>query len=205
MSFERIRGRYRRADTRTGDTLQRVAARELGDAARWVELVSINRLLPPYLTDNLGEVSARVLLAGGYILVPDLGAGAATSVSDVDDAKTFGTDIALVNGKLLADENGDLATVAGSANLAQALRLRLNTDLGELVFHTDYGNGALALKGKGARAGHAQLAAALVKRCVGADPRISSTRDVTATLTGDRTDVVGTVVAIDGQRIPVES
>lgn len=49
------------------DTLERIAARELGDAVRWTELVILNKLKPPYLDDAGGD---HVKKPGDTLLVP---------------------------------------------------------------------------------------------------------------------------------------
>lgn len=49
-----------------GDTLEKIASREYGQATRWVELVVINRLKPPYIDEAGGD---RVLKPGDKLLV----------------------------------------------------------------------------------------------------------------------------------------
>jgi hypothetical protein len=69
MSFMREAPGIRLAETRYGDTLQRIALRELGDASRWVELAELNGLRPPYLTDP-ALARAGVLAYGASIKLP---------------------------------------------------------------------------------------------------------------------------------------
>ena len=61
---------FRLVPTRRGDTLQDVAVRELGDAARWYDLAAINDLLPPFLTDDPQQAGPRVLLTGQDLKIP---------------------------------------------------------------------------------------------------------------------------------------
>ncbi len=51
--FSRTLTGWRFVETLANDTMQGIAARELGDASRWVDLVNINGLTPPYLTGEL--------------------------------------------------------------------------------------------------------------------------------------------------------
>ncbi|MDU7525091.1 MAG: hypothetical protein E7K72_27625, partial [Roseomonas mucosa] len=88
---------FRRVTTRQSDTLQRVAAREMGDAALWVDLASINGLAPPYVTTSATEAAASagtLHLLGTDLSVPAT-APQATGVTQDD---VYGTDIALTRG-----------------------------------------------------------------------------------------------------------
>lgn len=49
------------------DSLERISQRELGDANRWLELVVLNNLIPPYLDEKKSD---RVLQYGDIILIP---------------------------------------------------------------------------------------------------------------------------------------
>lgn len=53
----------------TGDSLERIALRELGEATRWVELVILNQLKAPYISDQLGPISSGIKKPGDKILV----------------------------------------------------------------------------------------------------------------------------------------
>ncbi len=203
-TFIRTLPRTRRVETRRGDTPQRIAARELGDAARWIQIVAINGLRPPYVVDNPAAVADGVVLAGSALLIPDDGAVQSASASP-DPAAAFGVDIDIADGVLSDDGDGDFALVSGYANLTQALRSRLGTPAGELLFHPQYGNGAFALVGGRASPSLAALADALVRRAVVSDPRVASAVDFTTRLSGDRLAVTGTVIAIDGSRSTIEA
>jgi predicted Zn-dependent protease len=48
MSIMRPLNGFRLVEIKYGDTLQELAARELGDANKWRDIIAINDLLPPY-------------------------------------------------------------------------------------------------------------------------------------------------------------
>lgn len=198
-TFWRLAAGVRIAETRIGDTLQAIAARELGDAARWPDLANLNNLLPPYITADLSQAGPRVLFAGQTIQIPS----PSPAPSGVADPTVFGTDIALVNGQITDDGAGDLLTVSGPANLDQAVRNRLETRPGELVFHQAYGNRIYALLGGGVTPAALQLGASFAAAAIGADPRVASVERPMATAIGDVIEIKAVAVTVDGKRQPV--
>lgn len=161
--------RLKEVSVRFGDSLQRLAARELQDAARWRELVAINGLVPPYLlpTAEASERRANVLLWGDPVLVPAVAINDSAAVGD----NAFGQDVRVgLSGRLTAAD-GDLALIAGAANLAQALRHRVLVPLGSYLPHADYGCEIHALLGLGNGPVVALVGAAMVRRAVVLDPR----------------------------------
>lgn len=197
---QQIRG-YRKAAIRTGDTLERLAQRELGDAAQWYVLASLNKLQPPWLTDDPAlAIPGKVLLsAQDTILIPTT---APPSTGVAETPNVFGRDCLLVNGQLAGDSTGDILVVADVDNLKQALELRLGARIGDLVYHPTYGNRAWYLLGKGSTPVADQLAASWIAAACRADPRVS-TAAFTATTTGDVLAATGTATAVDGKRLPV--
>jgi phage baseplate assembly protein W len=197
---KRVTG-YRAAPIRTGDTPERIALRELGDASLWYDIVNLNDLRPPWIVDDPALAGPGVLLsAQDTILIPST-APAATGVAE--SPNVFGRDALLVNGQLAGDGAGDIAVVADVANLKQALENRLGTRPGELVYHGNYGCRAYTLLGRGATALSDQLAAAWVGAACRADPRVSSTTGMVASTVGDVLSVTGDAIAVNGKRIPV--
>lgn len=194
----------RKVTVQYGDTLQSIAARELGDATLWPVLAAANALQPPYIVDDLtqleGTASGAVLLAGMPIKIPAPGR-VPSGVLDATDL--YGTDLDLTGGDLSATASGDLALLAGVPNLAQALSHRLDTEPGELLFHRDYGCRIHELKGENNGPALNQLAAGYVARALNSDPRIARTQGITATVQGDAVTVAATAVAIDGKHLPV--
>jgi len=194
---------FRIVDTLHGDTLQAVALRELGDASRWVDLANINKLLPPYITDDASLASDRVLLSGGQLVVPaqtPVSANARTSKPD----DLYGLDLGLINGDLTDDGNGDFVVFNGQANLRQALVHRVITERSELMFHPEYGCLVRQLIGAVNGPTAATLAARYVSATLAADPRVTSVTSVTATVAGDAINVVAIVVPITGSSTKIE-
>lgn len=191
---------FRHAQTRVGDTLQAIAAREMGDATRWYDIAQLNGLLPPYLTDDFAAASPSVLWAGQQTIKVPSSPPPASGVADPNSV--FGTDIALTGGRLDVTETGDLRTVSGPANLTQALRNRLLTHTGDLTYHPAYGCDVYKLVGQGGTETTNRLAAAMVARALRSDRRVARVERATATVSGDRISATATAVSVDGKRVP---
>lgn len=183
--FDKPLAGYRFVEIQQGDTLQSIAARELNDAGRWSELIAYNNLVPPYITDDPSLVSEKVRRYGQQLLVP----APLPVISTVTDPDlVFEVDIALKKG-MLGVVNGDFELVSGRANLRQAIKHRLETDRGELVYHGDYGSFVRKLIGAVNGPTAALLAAQYASSAVRADERISSVTKATADVRGDVIDV----------------
>lgn len=200
--FEREMPSYRLAETHAGDTLQRVAAREMGDANRWPELVWINNLTSPYLTDTASEVSDTVLLTGSMIRIP---APTGVSTDATERAQVYERDCKMVKRRLVDDGNGDFAVVSGTNNLTQQLTHRIVTPRGQLLRHPEYGCLVWLLQGKVAGPVAALLGAQYVKAAVEADYRVSSVTSATAQVDGDTTRITATAEAIAGGKVDISN
>lgn len=181
-----------------GDTLQQLAARELGDATLWVIIAELNGLAPPYVTSDPLLASPSVALYGSVLMVPS----ASNQVEVSSPELVFEQDIALSNGELFA-VNGDFATVKGSANLAQALHNRVDTELGELQFHLDYGCRARRVLGVVGGPTGSMVAGEYVRASVKADPRILDVTNATVSVVGDETEVELVATPITGKSLPL--
>jgi phage baseplate assembly protein W len=201
--FDRALTGWRFVETHGGDTLQEIAARELGDASRWVDLIDINGLEPPFLIGDPKLAGPRVKLYGQLIMVP---ASTAQATSDTDPEAVFGVDIALdIAGRLTAVANGDLSIVGGHANLKQALQNRITTDTGELLFHLDYGCKVRRMVGIANGPGAGLIGGQYVRSAILSDPRIDSVSSVTVTVRGDALQIQGTAIAIAGAPITINT
>lgn len=194
--FDREAPNVRLVRTDWADDLQAVAARELADANRWPELVWLNDLVPPYITQDAQAVGPGVLLAGDWIKVPAPGG---TVVAQAEHL--FERDLALPGGLLQSAPNGDLLLVTGSDNLTQQVRHRINTPRGQLRRHPGYGCLLWRLLGRvnGPTAG--ALGAEYVKSALGAEYRINRVLEASARITGDAVYITARAEAIDGQII----
>ncbi len=192
---------YRMARTYRGDTLQRVADRELGDAARWYDLIDFNNLLPPYIVDATADAGPRVLVAGDSLRIPT------NSTAIVQDEATddlFGVDVMLRRGKFVV-ENGNFGTVADIDNLNQALQNLVVTEPGELLYHPRYGCGTRPFIGASNSRANGLVAGSLVKRAVQADQRISSVQSALVEQSGDALKITIKAEAINAATVTVEA
>lgn len=199
MTFERKMPSVRLAITHHGDDLQAIAAREMGDANRWYELVWINGLKHPYITSDPRVVGDGVLLAGDFIRVPaPRGVQAVAS----EQAQVFERDCAM-SGRMLQAEDGDLLVVAGAKNLKQQLEHRITTPRGQMRRHHEYGCMAPKLKGSANTAVANALAAQYVKSALLADYRVSSVPSVSSALSGDSVRVTARAEPVIGGAVDV--
>ncbi len=192
---------FRFVEIQRGDTLQSISARELGDASRWAELIAYNGLVPPFVTDDASAVRGGVLLSGSLLRVP---APVPVITTTTDPDKVFEVDVALDSRGQMTVENGDFVVVSGRANLRQALKHRVITDRGELMFHPNYGSLIRRLIGSINGPTAALLAAQFAKSAIQADQRIKQVTKATADVVGDVINVsveaqpvVGRVVDVD--------
>ena len=201
MSVNRPLTGYRLVSLLHGDTLQEVAARELGDASKWADIVAINNLRPPYLTADPDQASDGVKLFGDMILVPAT-TTIATVNADTDAAAVFGVDLDLTGGDLHVD-GGDLRLISGRANLKQALIHRVKTHLKELLFHLPYGCGVHRLIGAVNGPTAALLGGQYVRGAMLADPRVDTVLAVRSAAEGDVVPIAVEIQPIAGAPIEV--
>lgn len=193
MNFTREAPGVRLAETRHGDTLQRIALRELGDAGRWVELAELNGLRPPYITDA-ALVRAGVLAYGASIKIP---APASIISASAEPRTVYGADLRLAHGALGA-QFGDLELLEGVPNLVQALRHRIVVGKRELGFHPEYGCHVRTLIGASNGPVSARLAAFYVRSALLEDERVAEVPTCIAEVIGDQIRVTATAVPISG-------
>lgn len=196
--FERQQPSFRLAQTHHGDDLQAVAHREMGDANRWPELIWLNGLSHPFLTDDPAVAGAGVILNGALIKVP---APRGVFTDEADGGQVYERDCRMEN-KLLTDDGfGDFSVVSGVANLSQQLTHRLNTPRGQARRHPEYGCLVWRLRGtvNGPIAG--ALGAQHVRAALKADYRVSDVKSASAAISGDAIRITAKAVAIAGSSI----
>lgn len=194
MISQRPAPNIRHAEVHHGDTLQRISLRELGDASRWVELVLLNELRPPYIAS---DHSAGVLAYGDSIKIPAPASG--VSASESLDA-LYGRDLKLRRGQL-AGVDGDLELVGGIPNFSQAIGLHVSVEKKELAFHPAFGCLVKSLLGDIGGSRSALLAAFYVKSAILEDPRVASVASCVAAFSGDEIRVDARVIPISGAAV----
>lgn len=185
----------RYVEIRYGDDLRRIALREMGNASKWLDLVVLNDLRPPYIAE---EASAGVLAYGDQIMLPS---PVSTLSASTDPSGVYGVDL-LVSGKKLRVVDGDFSVVSGLPNLWQALVHHITVEKRELAFHPSFGCYVRSLLGKVNGPTAAQLAAFYVKSAILEDSRVASVPSCDAVVLGDQIRVTANVQPISGK--PVE-
>lgn len=193
--FERKLPSFRLAEIHHGDDLQTVADREMGDANRWHELVWINGLMPPYITDDPDRVRPGVLLSGSFIKVP---APAGFSTDGADRGQVYERDCLMTNRQLGVDDSGDLLVASGADNLRQQLAHRIMTPRGQARRHPEYGCLIYRLIGTVSGPVAGMLGAEYVKAAIKADYRVSDVDTAQAEIVGDAIHITARAVAIEG-------
>lgn len=201
-AFTRASPSYRVVTTNRGDTMQAIAARELADPNRWPELVWLNGLSWPYITDDPARVTDGVLLTGAFLKVP-----APVGVARVSDptGQVFERDVLMVGRQLSDDGQGDFSVVSGADNLGQQLRHRIDTPKGQLARHPGYGCSVYRLIGKVNGPTADAMAVGYVKAALLSEYRVRSIVSLKATASGDAAKVAATVETIAGGTVDVIS
>lgn len=189
------------------DTIHSLAVRLVGNRSAFKTLIAINNLTAPYVSPAGG---VGVLRPGDYILYPS--AVQATGSSNSFGAKLnnketsspqdiqsnsslmqqFGRDLRLITSQqssyevkfdLTVDQSGDISTLTGIPNIAQAVRSKFSTVKGELPAHPSFG----ASFPMGARATPTTLAGFRidVEQTLLSDIRISNIKNLSFTVIGD--------------------
>lgn len=154
LSNETVGSGLAQARIGAGDNIRKLAKRLLGNAARWKSLVIVNDLKSPYVSPDGDGVD--VLRPGDYVLYPTKkssrtavaseSVGKLRTVSPIEER--LGRDIKISSPTsaggltlfdVVVDGNGDIAMVDGTDNMVQAVRIKFETEQGELALHPFFG------------------------------------------------------------------
>lgn len=131
-----------------GDDIQRIASRELGNANRFRELIILNQLKFPFISDVKEN---GVLVPGDDILIPIYDTDFENSLVYENDLGEFegtmtfaerqlGIDLYLNNRNDLSFTNrDDLKLISSHENAAQAAKIKLGIEKGSLKYHPELG------------------------------------------------------------------
>lgn len=157
---------------REGDTVVSLAARLLGDPRRWQELVTTNRLVPPYVAD-VGTTLTGVLVPGGEVLYVTGDAPARATDPSVIERRTYFVDLDLDQAtRDVRFERGRLVFLAGLPNLKEAVLRRVRTAINTHPFHPGYGNRSRLNVGAVADNALLSLIASDTRAAIVRDPRV---------------------------------
>jgi hypothetical protein len=120
------------------DTLLDLAARETGDFNQWTAIAAANALKPPYP----GPTNQAIALSGRQLYMP----GSGVQIGPTESPPSYpndalGTDYLFgpINGKQ-PPWMGDIPLITGLLNFAMALGRRIQTPIGSLTYHQEYGS-----------------------------------------------------------------
>ncbi len=219
LSNQDISSSYAQDIVYPGEDIRAISLRLLKDRNKWQTLVIINGLAAPYVTPSGG---ARLLKPGDSILYPATGAASSFGMisspnkstaetasaldvrSDASMAQQYGRDIrvdvvASSAGQEYVDikpsQGGDVSTVIGVPNIAQAVKLKFSIKRGELPAHPLFG----ALFPVGTKATVANLAGFQLqaRTTLLSDPRISGIKSLKLVTNGDILAVKAVVTLVN--------
>lgn len=133
---------------KAGDTLRRIAKREMRDVTQWQAIVELNDLQFPYISTT-GE--PNTVAPGEELMIPVPAQTDSPTISQsfgdttiaTVEERLFGVDFLSTfdeEGKIdLVWEGNDIALVGGRKNLTQAIENRMSTTQGELLADEFYG------------------------------------------------------------------
>jgi len=173
-----------------GDSLQAIAARTLGAASRWPELVTVNNLVFPFVdfsgpNGRPGSAYAglSVLGATDTLKLPLPVVPGVVGVSD----DPIGTDT--------PDDPGHIGDLQGGTdNMVAALMRRLSTPRGHIPWHPTYGSGLKARIGSATTPDLVLAAKADALDTLNSDPRVLAVNRISVTFSGAMVDIDAEVV-----------
>jgi hypothetical protein len=190
------------ATVRMGDrTLMTFAARALNDYTKWNAVAQLNALSPPYVSATRTVSTAT---PGQQLFLPP------TTTSNQVPTRAGGSVVSYINNYLGIDRylgpinqpmlnwDGDYNYITGYPNLALSLGRRLQTTLGELIYHNLFGSRLPPEIGAIADSNLAELLAQYTTSALLSDPRVNQVVSCTVQLLGNYSAVVNAVVQPNG-------
>jgi hypothetical protein len=137
-----------------GLSLERLAQQELGDSTRWGEIVEVNGLKAPFISEDPLESREGVRGPGQNILIPEavqngfsqvpVGRENQLTVGMSEMEKSLGVDLKVDKDfDLVLTSSGDLQLIAGADNMAQGTMLKLSYEPGEVMSYPELGGGLI--------------------------------------------------------------
>lgn len=198
--FTRNTPAFRIAPVHRGDDVQAVAGRELGDANRWPELVWLNELVWPYVTDDPARAGDGVIISGAFIKIP---APVGVPSRAGDTGQVFERDCVLADKRLQATDGGDIAIVTGSSNLVQQLTHRINTPRSQMRRHPSYGCMLYRILGRVNGEAQNLMATEYARSAILSDYRIKSVPQISVVAAGDAISVNARAMTIEGGHVDI--
>lgn len=198
-----------------GDTLPSIAAREMGDARRWLDIALANELQAPYISEEGLPFTRR---PGDSLLIPTTEATqAADTVRTAGDptdrasqlAALFGTDLKMApagNGggfDFVVDRGSgtDIELVSGVANIEQTVVTILSVEKGAYLLHQNVGVDRIA--GRPGTVERLIEARSRVVEAVQRDPRIAKVKNAGFHAEKDALEITLEVETVDSSPIRV--
>jgi hypothetical protein len=119
---------------RNNESLMDLAARTGGDFENWSNIAALNNLQPPWP----GASNTRLALSGAPLFIS--GTNVNSTKQPTYEANVLGTDWDM--GGINEPQPpwlGDISLITGLLNFRRAIGRRLQTPLGSLIYHTNYG------------------------------------------------------------------
>lgn len=168
------------ASVQTGDSLMDIAARNLGNFEDWPVLASLNGLVPPFT----GPQQLGVTTIAGYgttLLLPQNGSANYPAGYPLPSYTVNVLGIDIYYGPLNKDMlpwNGDFLTISGYDNLSLSLGRRLQTTIGDLIYHVNFGSRIPPEVGAVQTQYEAQRIAIFGQSALLADPRVAKVLNI---------------------------
>jgi len=190
-------------------TLEQLAIQFLGDPNRWIDIVLVNNLKPPYIDED--STTKKVKKPGDRILIPSTEASLQLLSPVVGEnrlnsrftetEKQMGIDFQLnAANDIVVGSNNDIVLITGGDNLKQGIKTKFSLDKGDLLYHGNIGIGLVV----GEKLLAANEVVDLIKETVLQDDRVGDIKDFSVTVEGGLIIINLTLLAKESQApIPI--